>query len=163
MNDLLKMKNRTSDKATPTGSGGPIVFTTTGDKYIVTPSVPIDIYRWGIIYTTAKDATSMVVTLAKRVTAGSDTGRVVQDTMTDTAARAAGVVVQRETILPVAQATAEDGSLRNVDPAGPIEINPGQEAVFAVTDAADATGIGYIFVEYIEKPFAGSRVVAVAV
>jgi hypothetical protein len=163
MNDLLAMAYRVSDKVTPTGSGGPIVFTSTGDKYIFTPMIPIDVYRWGIIYSTAKDATSMALTLARRPTVGSDTNRVVLDTLTDTSARAQGVVTQRELVLPVAQATAEDGTPRNVDPAGPVEVNPGQELVIAVTDAADVSGQGYVFIEYIEKPFSGARVVAVTI
>lgn len=164
MNIQLFRKTAVSRAASPTGSNGPVVFTSTGDKFIITPAMPLDVIRFGIIYTVAKDATSMVVTLDKRVTAGSDTGRVTISTMTDTAARAVTAIVYQEpgtlTTAAATQSTAEDGSLRNVDPVGPYHITPGQELVIAVTDAADATGQGYVWVEYNEYPFAGSDVAA---
>lgn len=164
MNILLKDAAVISALATPTGSGGPVVLTTTGDKFIFTPARPIDIIRWGYIISTAKDATSMALTLAKRVTVGTDTGRVVIGTITDTAARALGAVVYQEpgTLATAAatQSTGVDGSLVNVDPVGPYHFVPGQEAVIAVTDAADVSGQGYLFIEYLEYPFAGSDVAA---
>lgn len=162
MNILLKDLSVVSVSATPTGANGPIVFTTTGDKFIFTPGRPIDVIRWGVIYSVAKDATAAAYTLAKRVTVGTDTGRVTISTMSDALARAAGAVVYQEpgTLATAAatQSTAEDGSLRNVDPVGPYHVAPGQELVVAVTDAADATGQGYAFIEYLEYPFAGSDI-----
>lgn len=162
MNIQLFRKTAVSRSATPTGGNGPVVFTSTGDKYILTPAMPLDVIRFGIIYSVAKDATSMVVTLDKRVTVGSDTGRVTISTMTDAAARAVAADVYQEpgTLATAAatQSVAEDGSLRNVDPVGPYHIVPGQELVIAVTDAADSTGQGYVWIEYNEYPFAGSDV-----
>lgn len=158
-NILLHKKVSVSRGATPTGSAGPVVFTSTGDKFILTVAKPIDVLRWGMIYSTAKDATSMVVTLDKRVTISSDTGRVTIGTITDAAARAVSAVVYQEpgtlTTAAATQSTGSDGSLVNVDPVGPYHIIPGQELVIAVTDAADSTGQGYVWIEYTEYDFVG--------
>lgn len=154
MHDELNRRIRVSESATPVGANGPIVFTTTGDKWIITPGNPIAFLRWGAIINTAKDASALVITLAVRPTAGSDTARVVQDTLTDTAtARAAGVVLERRLSgVNPNQTTASDGSKVNVAALanGGIQVFPGQEAVFAVTTASAATGQGYLYADYIE-------------
>ena len=159
MHDLLNRRVRISESATPTGSNGPVVLTTTGDKFILTPANPITLMRWGIIVNAAKDASALVLTAALRPTAGSDTNRAVQDTLTDSAtARAAGVVLERRIAGTNPNAsTGSDGSLVNVAPlatgvpggAG-IDVLPGQELVLAVTTAAASTGGGYLFVDFIE-------------
>lgn len=166
MNELLQKRTVVSTLITPAGVAGPVVFTGTGDKFIITPSNPITILRWGIVYETGKDASSLVVTLETRPTAGSDTNRVVSDTMTDAAARAAGVVVERiakNMGVNPNSSTGSDGSLVNVAAGGPVLINPGQQAVFKVGTAAASTGKGYIYAEYIEHAPAGSRFVAVEI
>ncbi len=154
MHDLLQKRVRVSESVTPTGANGPIVLTTTGDKFIITPANPISIQRWGVILQTAKDASAMVITLETRITAGSDTGRVVSDTMTDTAtARAAGITLERKIVgTNPNQSTGLDNSKVNVaalQGAG-IVILPGQEAVFKVGTASASTGAGYFYAEYIE-------------
>ena len=154
MHDLLQKRVRVSESVTPTGANGPIVLTTTGDKFIITPANPISIQRWGVILQTAKDASAMVITLETRITAGSDTGRVVSDTMTDTAtARAAGITLERKIVgTNPNQSTGLDNSKVNVAAlvgAG-IVILPGQEAVFKVGTGAASTGAGYFYAEYIE-------------
>lgn len=158
MHDFLNKRTRVSESATATGSNGPVVLTTTGDKWIISPANPIAITRWGVILQTAKDASAMVVTLETRITAGSDTGRVVSDTMTDTAtARAAGISLERRIAgTNPNQSTGSDGSIVNVAavPSGVygdgITILPGQEAVFKVVTASASTGQGYLYAEYIE-------------
>jgi hypothetical protein len=160
MHDFLNKRVKVSDYATPTGANGPVVFTTTGDKFIITPGTPIAIQRWGVIITTAKDASAFVATLALRPTAGSDTNRAVQDTLTDSAtARAAGVSLERRISgTNPNSSTGSDGSLVNVAALATgvygegVTVLPGQEAVFAVTTGASATGGGYIYAEYIEYP-----------
>lgn len=159
MHDLLHKRVKVSESATQTGANGPVVFTTTGDKYVITPGNPIGILRWGIIFSVAKDASALVVTLATRPTAGSDTARVVSDTLTDTAtARAAGTSVERKiTGTNPNQSTGSDGSKVNVGPlatllGGGVIILPGQEAVFAVTTASASTGQGFLYAEYVEYP-----------
>lgn len=163
-NILLHKRVAVSSAATPTGSNGPVVFTSTGDKFILTPAKPIDILRWGYVITVAKDATTMIVQLDKRPTAGSDSSRTTIGEITDAAARAQGAVVYQEpgtgTSAALTQSTGADGSLVNVDPAGPYHITPGQQVVVEVTDAADSTGQGFVFIEYAEHDFSGSDVSA---
>lgn len=161
---LLHKRVARSTAATPTGSNGPVVFTTTGDKFTFAPIKPVDVLRWGMLYSVAKDATSAAFTLDKRPTVGSDTNRVTIGTITDVAARAAGIVVYQEpgtlTTAAATQSTGADGSLVNVEPVGPFHIIPGQELVIAVTDAADVSGQGTLFVEYAEYDFGGTDTAA---
>lgn len=150
MNDLLQRRTVKSTNATPTGSAGPVVFTTTGDKFLHQPAAPIDVYRWGIMWTVAKDASNMVVKLDLRPTIGSDTNRVTQDTMTDASARAAGIVTER--VIPGSSSTTStgiDGSTVNVAPIG-LHVVPGNELVVTVATAAASTGQGYIYIDYAE-------------
>jgi len=123
------------------------------DAITFTPAVPIDIKRWGyIVSETAKDATACTVALDHRPTAGSETGRVEVDTIVLATALALGKGVVKELILPVAQVTAEDGSLRDVSGTGPFQVDPGEEVIFEVTDAA-VTGDVVYFLEYYELPY----------
>lgn len=167
MNVDLKRETVVSKAVAPTGANGPVVFTSTGDKFIFTTAMPIEVIRWGIVYSVAKDASNMVATLSLRPTSGSDTARAVISTLTDALARAQGVVTYQEpgtlTTAAATQSVAEDGSLRNVDPVGPYQVLPGQELVAAVTTAAGSTGQGVIFIEYRELPFSGTPISAATV
>lgn len=158
----LYLKDAAVVSTTPistSGTPGVVVFTATAAdvKFIFTPPRPIDVIRWGVIWTVAKDATSMALTLSKRPIAGLAASKTVISTMTDTAARAAGTVTYQEpgslTTVAATQSTAEDGSLRNVDPIGPYHIAMGQELSIELTDVADVSGQGYLFIEYLEYPF----------
>ena len=126
----------------------------TGDKGGFAPVVPIDIVRWGyIVDETALDVgAGFTVALDHRVTAGTDTGRVAIDTIVRTTDLALGKGVVKELILAVSQATAEDGSLRDVSGTGPFQVDPGEEVIFEVTDAADTTGDVQYWFEYYELP-----------
>lgn len=159
MHDLENKRVKVSESVSQAGVNGPIVFTTTGDKFVITPGNPIGILRWGVIFTVAKDASALVITLARRPTAGSDTARAVVDTMTDSAtARAAGIILERKIAGTNPNAsTGIDNSLVSVAPlvslqGGGVVILPGQEAVFAVTTASASTGQGFMYAEYIEYP-----------
>jgi hypothetical protein len=163
MHQYLKDQSIASVRAIESsGTPGPVVFTATAAdvKFLFTPSRAIDVVRWGYIVTTAKDATSMALTLSKRPTAGSASGKTVIGTITDTAARAVGDVVYQipgELATAAAtQSTAEDGSLRNVDPAGPYHVKVGEQLSIELTDVADVSGQGYLFVEYIAYPFSSN-------
>lgn len=164
----LFLKDTAVTSITPistSGTPGPVVLTATAAdvKYIFTPSRPIDVVRWGVIFTAAKDATSMALTLSRRPNAGSASSKVVIGTITDAAARAVGDVIYQEpgTLATAAatQSTAEDGSLRNVDPVGMYHVKVGQELSIELTDVADVSGSGYLFIEYLEYPFSTSDVV----
>lgn len=141
------------------GTPGVVVFTATANdvKFIFTPPRPINVIRWGIIWTVAKDATQMVLTLSKRPIAGLAAGKSVISTMTDSSARAAGSVTYIEpgtlTTAAATQSTGSDGSLVSVDPVGPYHVKMGEELSIELTDVADATGQGYLFIEYQEYPF----------
>lgn len=156
------MKDAAVVSVTPistSGTPGVVVFTATvaDVKFIFTPPRSIDVIRWGIIWTVAKDATSMALTLSKRPIAGLAASKVIISTMTDTAARAAGTVTYVEpgtlTTAAATQSVAEDGTLRNVDPVGPYHVAQGQELSIELTDVADVSGQGYLFIEYQEYPF----------
>ena len=159
MHDLLNKRTVVSTLPTPTGTeGGPVAFTSTGDKFIFTPAMPCDVYRWGLITDALLDVgAGFTIALDWRPTAGSDTNRAQKDTIVKTADVAAGQVLYSEAVGAVAQATGSDGSLVDVAPAGPVEVDPGEELVIEVTDAADTAGTGYVWIEYVEKPLAGSR------
>lgn len=163
MNYDLKREVVVSESVTPTGANGPIVLTSTGDKFIFNAGLaPVEIIRWGYTVSVAKDASAFVATLAVRPTSGSDTNRAVVGTISDAAARAQGAVVYQEpgtlTTDAATSSTGSDGSKVNVKPVGPIVVNPGGEAVIAVTTGATSTGQAYFSIEYRLLPFAGSQV-----
>lgn len=158
MNELLKKRTIVSALATPTGSGGPVDFNATGDKFIYTPVVKTEVYRYGFVANAAMDpdAGGFVLALDHRPTAGSDTNRTEKATITrtDTQTVAAGGIIYRELDLEVAEATGDDGvSIVNVGPAGPVVVNPGEELVIEVTNAVGAASTGYVFIEVVESPF----------
>lgn len=160
MHDLLNKRVVVSILPSPLGTaGGPVDFTATGDKFIFTPALPADVYRWGIITNALLDVgAGFVAALDHRPTAGSDTNRVEKDTITVSADVAAGQVVYSQAIGADADGeVGEDGTVRYVAPTGPVEVNPGEELVIEVTNAADTAGTGYVFIEYVEKPLAGDR------
>ena len=142
-------------------------FTTTGDKWVLTPARPINIIRWGIVADALIDVgAGMVVALDFRPTAGSDSGRVNgatssgRDTAggtlsTGTTDVAAGSGSYRD-LVPVA---ASGLSATGTGEYGGFQVDPGEQAVFEVTDAADTAGSsGVLFVEYVTMPAGqGSR------
>lgn len=163
MNINLKDAAQASVAAISTsGTQGPVDFTATAAdvKFIFTPARAIDVVRWGYIVTTAKDATSMALTLSQRPAAGSAASKVVIGTITDTAARAVGDLVYQEpgtlTTAAATQSTGSDGSLVNVKPAGRFHVKVGQELSIELTDVADVSGKGYLFIEYLEYPFSAA-------
>ncbi len=158
MNDLLHYRREVSVLPTPTGAnGGPVDFNATGDKFIITPCAPIDIYRWGFVTDAAMDpdAGGFVIALDHRITAGSDSGRTEKATITraDAETVAAGKLVYQRPIIAVAQAAQGDGSLLDVGPSGPVRVMPGEQAVIEVTNAVGAASTGYVFVEYVDLAF----------
>lgn len=155
------LKNEVVTSVTPIASSGTpgvvdMTATAADVKFIFTPGLAIDVIRWGVFWTTAKDATSWALTLSKRPIAGTAANKVVISTLTDSAARAAGSVVYQEpgtlTTAAATQSTGADGSLVSVDPVGPYHLAQGMELSVELTDVA-ATGTGYIFIEYQEYPF----------
>ena len=130
-----------------------ISVATTGDKFTFTPGRPVDIVRWGIIADVLIDVgVGMTIAADHRITAGSDTGRVnaAVGTITDTDDIAQGDGVYTENVSPLITAR----------PTETFRVDPGEQVVFEVTDAADTAGTGHIFIEYRQIPFVGDANVA---
>ncbi len=51
--------------------------------------------------------------------------------------------------------TAAAGTIADPQVAAKFEVDPGEQVVFQVTDAADTSGTGFIFVEYEALSFVG--------
>ncbi len=163
MHEYLSTRTVVSVLPTPTGAaGGPVDFNATGDKFIFTPAKPSKIVRWGLIFIDAvdPDAGGFVLALDYRPTAGSDTNRSEEATITRANAdtSAAGAVIYNEVTRTVASSVEDDGSTLNVAAEGPLLVIPGTEAVIEVTNAAGVTATGYVWIEYLELPFAGANV-----
>ena len=136
---------------------GQVTFTTTGDKFEFTPGRPVNVIRWGIIANALIDVgAGMIVTMDFRPTVGSDASRV-------NGSVASGVDTAGGTLsTSTTDVAAGDGIYHDVVAANGFQIDPGESAVFEVTDAADTAGTGYIFVEYEELPFQGAGAAGVA-
>jgi hypothetical protein len=102
-----------------------------------------DVYRAAFIPTTSATGSGSI-DIIKRDVVG--TGSTVLETWV-VGAVAAGKYNWHDIVLPVAQSTGIDGSLVDVDPAGPIHLVPGQSILFDVNVAAGA-GTGYLAVYY---------------
>lgn len=164
MNEFLKRQVLVSTAATPTGGNGPIVLTTTGDKFIFTPAAPVRLRKWGFIISTSLNTTGAALTceLDLRVTVGTDTGRVNKDTLTVAVTNTtyvAGKGVYRD---PFTASSASTSTASQVTGSGPqgytlntvtsgqtdLYAVPGQEYVIEVTQGAGTAGQGYAFIEY---------------
>ncbi len=161
MTEYLQKRTIISVLPTPTDvQGGPVVFTSTGDKFIYTPLNPVDVLRWGLITNALLDVgAGFVLALDYRPTAGSDTNRAEKSTIsTGSTDVAAGKVVFNMAVgADTDGETAEDGTTRFVGPTGPVQVDPGSELVIEVTDAADTAGTGYVFLEVLEHDPVGTR------
>lgn len=164
VNEFLKEHVVVSTLATPTGSGGPVVFTSTGDKFIFSPGSPVRLLKWGLIVSTdLVPVTQCLITLSRRPTAGSNSGRVAIDTLrTGTTNYVAGKGIYRDPFTASTKATIADQPTGF----GPLGVNapdqesgqaqfvlkPGEEWVIDVTTAATTTGQGYLWLQYTLLP-----------
>lgn len=125
-----------------------IAVNSTGDKMTFTPGIPVNIVRWGIIADALIDVgAGMTIKADLRPTAGSDSGRGDGDmgdiTVTTDIAQGDGVYTE-EVATPASTAVGAKGL-----------VDPGEQVVFQVTDAADTAGTGIIFIEYEAEGFSG--------
>ncbi len=131
------------------------------DSILFTPGNPVDVKRIGLIVRTAVANASGVVdlTMHKRV-AGASASETETFTLavTDTTTLAQGAVVYWDMDVAIAQATGSDGSLVDVAPRGPLNVNVGEELQIEVENASDS-GVVTAWVEYIELPFTGQDLV----
>lgn len=166
MHELLQVRTIVSMLPSAVGTeGGPVVFTSTGDKFVFTPAAPVRLLKWGILIKTALvPVTQCLLSLSYRPTIGSDTSRVVIDTLrTGTTSYAVGKGLYRDPYTASTKATVTDqpsgfGPLGKNPPdqesgQGQFVLKPGEEWVVDVTTAATTTGEGYIFLEYVLLPF----------
>jgi hypothetical protein len=133
------------------GLGTVLAFDGTGDLVTFTPARPVNIVRWGIIVAVILDVGAGFTMKADfRPTANSDTDRGDGDVgdITTTTDVAVGKGIYTEEVLG-------DGSGSGVSAEQKFKVDPGEQVVFQVTDAADTTGDGWIFVEYEEEGFSG--------
>ncbi len=126
-------------------------LTATGDKFTFTPARPVNIIRWGVIADALIDVgVGMTIKADFRPTAGSDTGRgdgnVGDITVTADIAQGKGAYTEE---------VSGAGTKQK------FQVDPGEQVVFQVTDAADTAGTGLIFVEYEEEGFQGDTNVTV--
>lgn len=145
-------------------------FGSTGVKAVFTFPLPIEVLRAGIIVDTNDSAlldvgAGFTITVDKYVTPGTATGSVELGTLTSTVDRAVGVILYNSFSAGDADGeVAEDNSTRyesprnNFDDGNKFIVNAGQQVVFEVTDAADTTGNGFVWIEYVQRPFAGSQI-----
>lgn len=119
-----------------------LALTTTGDKATFAPGQPINVRRIAVIANALIDVgAGMTIKVDHRPTAGSDTGR------TD------GIGKDLVVAADIAQGKGEYAELPTE-----FEVDPGEELVVQVTDAADTAGTGYVVIEYQRKPFTGTRI-----
>ena len=128
---------------------GQLAMDSTGDKATFSKGIPVDVIRWGVLADALIDVgAGFTMKCDKRPTMGSDASRGDGDfgditTIVDIA-QGAGVYTEEIT------ATAVTNSVPNFN-----ELDPGEELVFQVTDAADTAGTGIVFIEYRVRPFVG--------
>lgn len=145
---------------------GPIDFTATAAdiKFAFAPGVPIDVLRFGVIAKTLIDVgAGMILTLSKTAVLTDLSSPTAYATLsTGTTDIAANKGLYRDVATAVAQSSVAglggDNTYVNVKPLGPMEVNPGEAVTITLTDVADTAGTGWLFIEYVEKPFAGSRI-----
>lgn len=137
----------------------------TGVVAVMNFGVPIEVIRMGL---TVDDnelldvGAGFSIALKKYLIPGSSTNAVTLGTITSTAdvAKGDGLYNNLNTGDTDGE-TAEDGSLRhesprnNFDDGNKFIVYPGQQLVFDLTDAADTSGKGNVWVQYVERPFAG--------
>ncbi len=124
-----------------------VTLNSTGDKMTFTPGVPVNIIRWGVIADALIDVgAGFTIKADWRPTAGSDSSRsdgtCGDITVTADISQGQGAYTE-ECATPDAGAPAK------------FEVDPGEQLVFQVTDAADTSGTGLIFIEYELLPFVG--------
>lgn len=135
--------------------------------------VEVEVLGFGIAVDSAEAlvvGTTFGIKLQKYLTPGSSTNAVDLGTITRSADVAAGYVVYNDLSLGDADGeVAEDGSKRNLAPRdegnNKFIVKQGEQLVWNLTDAADTSGKGQVFVRVVERPLniADSRYIAVEV
>lgn len=153
------------------GANGPVVLTSTGDKFVFTAVAPVRLIKWGFLVdgvAIVTGGTSVILKLDFCPTAGSATGRVTLDTLTVTDPNSAFVLGTGAYRDPFTASTKTTPS-QEPSGAGPlgVDINVqsgqaqytlsvGQQWAIQVSTAGTTSGQVSLFVEYellpISKP-----------
>lgn len=135
----------------------------TGVVAVMNFGVPIEVLRIGI---TVDDnelldvGAGFSIAVKKYLIPGSSTDAVTLGTITSTSdvAKGSGLFNNLTTGDDNGE-TAEDNSTRNESPRNNFDdgnkfiIHPGEQLVWDLTDAADTSGKGQVWVQYVERPF----------
>ncbi len=125
-----------------------VTLNSTGDKMTFTPAFPVNIVRWGIIADALIDVgAGMTIKADWRPTAGSDSSRS-DGTCGD-------ITVTADISQGQGAYTEECADPSTTAVPAKFSVDPGEQIVFQVTDAADTAGTGILFVEYEALPFVG--------
>lgn len=139
----------------------------TGVVAVMNFGVPIEVLRMGITVDTNElldVGAGMTIKLQKYLVPGDSTDAVDLGTITTTSDVAKGSGLYNDLDTGTAQATAEDSSLRdvaprwvfdttNLDSTNKFILNSSEQLVWNLTDAADTSGKGQVWVQYVERPF----------
>ncbi len=132
-----------------------IDMTSTGDKMTFSPAQPVNIVRWGVLANALIDVgAGMIIKADFRPTAGSDGSRGDGD-VGDLTFSTDEDISQGEGAYTEECGTPAAGTVADPLIAQKFSVDPGEEVVFQITDAADTAGSGRIFVEYEALPFVG--------
>jgi hypothetical protein len=168
MHDLLNVHTRVYPEVGAAITTDLIDFGgSTGVVAVMNFGAPIEVIRMGIVVDDNElldVGAGFSIALKKYLIPGSSTNAVTLGTITSTADVAKGDGLYNDFRLGDENGeTAEDGELRYVSPRSESDIEdndfvvlPGQQLVWDLTDAADTSGKGQVFVQYIERPFTGS-------
>lgn len=166
--ELLKSQIVRSFTATQGGANGPVLFTSTGVKFIFTAFAPVRLLKWGFLVNdtaVAQTSSAMAFKLTKYPTSEATTNAVDIDTLTTVASSsyAIGTGGYREfftpstkTSTPVSQ-TSSAGPIGGTQPSNEagqqqLTLSVGQGLAVNVTTASDNTGKGIVFMEYVLLP-----------
>lgn|SRR5271166_4686532 len=128
----------------------PVTLTGTSDLYVF-PSFlrPVDVVAFGFIVTTALvDASGAVMSLDRRITPGSDTGRIAGTSYTPAATitlAASSAEAIGKVVYGVADYTGGDPTKKGWTP---IQCSAGDSMVLVFPTTAPTTGAGQVFIEY---------------
>lgn len=171
MHDLLNVHTRVYPEVGAAVTTDLIDFGgSTGVVAVMNFGAPIEVIRMGIVVDDNElldVGAGFAIALKKYLIPGSSTNAVTLGTITSTADVAKGTGLYNDFRLGDTDGeTAEDDTLRYVSPRSDSDVEdndfivlPGQQLVFDLTDAADTSGKGQVFVQYIERPFTGSDLV----
>ena len=164
MHDLLNVKTRVYPEVGAAITTDLVDFqAATGVVAVMNFAAPVEILRMGILVDDNElldVGAGFSIKLWKYLVPGSSTSAVALGTITTTADVAKGSGLFNNLHVAIAQATGDDGvSLVNVAPRDEQDndwiVLPGQQVVWDITDAADTSGKGQVWVQYVERPFNG--------